>query len=336
MVTKTLTLLLAISLILVNPFINNAYATSKRSVDPVLQHGQLRIAQGKIINQHRQIVSFSGPSLFWSNNGAEGEKFYNATTVKAFVDDWNATIIRAAMAAQGNGSYLTHPEENKKKVEAVVDAAIANNIYVIIDFHSHHAERNIEQAIEFFTGMAKKYGKTPNVIYEIYNEPLRETDWDTVIKPYSEKVIKAIREIDPDNIIIVGTQSWSQDVDKAAKNPIVGFKNIAYSLHFYAGTHKKDLREKAQKAIDAGLTLFVSEWGTVDANGDGKIAKGSVKQWLAFLWKNQISHCSWSVTNKDEGSAFIKPTIKSLGPWSDKELTDNGLYLKKIIKKWNM
>ena len=336
MLTNTYKLLLASSLILITISLNSAFSEPKRSKNPVLQHGQLSITQGKIINQHRQIVSFAGPSLFWSNNGAEGEKYYNATTVKAFIDDWDATIIRAAMAAQGNGSYLTHPEENKKKVEAVVDAAIANNIYVIIDFHSHHAEENIEQAITFFTEMATKYGDTPNVIYEIYNEPLRETDWDTVIKPYSEKVIKAIRAIDPDNLIIVGTQSWSQDVDKAAKNPIEGYKNLAYSLHFYAGTHKGDLRKKAQKAIDAGLTLFVSEWGSVNADGDGNISKRSVEQWLAFLWKNQISHCSWSVTNKNEGSAFIKPSTKSLGPWTNDELTKNGIYLKSIIKKWNM
>lgn len=302
---------------------------------PVLQHGQLTIEQGKIINQHRQIVSFAGPSFFWSNNGYEGEKFYNATTVKTFVDNWDATIIRAAMAAQGDGSYLTNPEDNIKKVEALVDAAIENNIYVIIDWHSHQAENNTEQAIEFFTYMAKKYGHTPNVIYEIYNEPLKDTDWDTIIKPYSEKLIAAIRRIDADNIIIVGTQTWSQDVDKAANNPIQNAINIAYSLHFYAGTHKKSLRKKAEKALQAGLTLFVSEWGTVNADGDGRIDKHSSEQWLAFLWQHQISHCSWSVTNKKENSAMLKPETTSLGPWQDHELSENGIYLKAMMKKWN-
>ena len=36
--------------------------------------------------------------------------------------------------------------------------------------------------------MAKKYGKHPNIIYEIYNEPL-VVSWDDVIKPYAENVI---------------------------------------------------------------------------------------------------------------------------------------------------
>lgn len=320
-------------ILMIFAFRNEAETINTSSV--VAKHGNLSVVNGKIVDQQQNLVSFAGPSLFWSWNKKEGERYYNAQSVNAFVDDWDATIIRAAMAAQGPGSYIDSPEDNRKKVEAVVDAAIAKGIYVIIDWHSHQAEQHSKQAIEFFSEMAKKYGETPNVIYEIYNEPLKNTDWDTVIKPYAEQVIAAIRAIDPDNLIVVGTQTWSQDVDKAADNPIVGFKNLAYTLHFYAGTHKQALRDKAQYAINKGLALFVTEWGTVDANGDGEIANESVQQWLAFMEKNSLSHCSWSVTNKAEGSAILKPNTQSLGPWQKHELTKNGIYLKQIIQQWN-
>ena len=80
--------------------------------------------------------------------------------------------------------------------------------------------------------MALEYGAFPNVIYEIYNEPLN-VSWSNVIKPYAMSVISIIREIDPDNLIIVGTPNWSQRVDMAAQDPIVEFENIAYTLHFY-------------------------------------------------------------------------------------------------------
>lgn len=296
--------------------------------------GHLSVLNGKIVNQHLKPISLAGPSLFWSNEGREGEKFYNAQTVKSFKKDWNASIIRAAMAAQGEGSYLTHPDSNRKKVERVVEAAINNDIYVIIDWHSHHAQDNQTEAIEFFTEMATKYGAYANVIYEIYNEPLKDTDWHKTIKPYSEQLISAIRKIDPDNLIIVGTQTWSQDVDKAANDPILNQTNLAYSLHFYAGTHKADLRKKAQYALDAGLALFVSEWGTVNANGDGAIDRESTEAWLDFIRKNKLSHCSWSVTNKNENSAILKPNVSNLGPWKNNQLTDNGKYLKSIISQW--
>lgn len=320
------------SLVVLLCFCLSFFATAESS--PVKKHGQLSVLSGQIVNQHQQVMSLAGPSLFWSNNTKEGEKFYNAQTVQAFATDWQASIIRAAMAGQYEGSYLTHPEDNREKVERVVDAAIANNIYVIIDWHSHKAELSVEQAVTFFEKMATKYHQYPNVIYELYNEPLDSTDWATVVKPYAENVIAAIRAIDKDNLILVGTQSWSQDVDKAAKDPITGFSNIAYSLHFYAGTHKDDLRAKAQQALDAGLALFVSEWGTVNANGDGDIDYESTEQWLTFIRDNNLSHCSWSVTNKNEASAMLKPTTEELGPWKDRQLTENGLYLKKIIKNW--
>jgi endoglucanase len=184
--------------------------------------------------------------------------------------------------------------------------------------------------------MAKKYGHHGNIIYEIYNEPLENTHWDSIVKPYSEKVISAIRAIDPDNIILVGSPTWSQDVDVVAKNPIVGFENIAYTLHFYAGTHNQSLRNKAQLALDAGLALFVSEWGTVNANGDGNIDVESTEQWLAFMRKNNISHCSWAVSNKNEMSAMLKQTASVAGNWTDKDLTKNGLYLKRIIQQWGL
>jgi aryl-phospho-beta-D-glucosidase BglC (GH1 family) len=301
---------------------------------PVNIHGKLAVHNGNIVNNKNEPVSLAGPSLFWSTKDKEGEPFYTAQTVKAFAEDWNATVIRAAMSAQGKGSYLTHPNHIQRKVETVVDAAIAEGIYVIIDWHSHHAEQNIEQAIQFFETMATKYHQYPNIIYEIYNEPLKNTDWASVVKPYAEKVIQAIRTIDKDNLIIVGTQTWSQDVDKAALDPIVGFENIVYSLHFYAGTHKESLRLKAQKALDAGLALFVSEWGTVNANGDGDVDKKSTQEWMDFIKENNLSHCSWSVTNKDEGAAILKPSTTSQGPWRDDQLTENGILLKSIIKNW--
>ena len=144
-------------------------------------------------------------------------------------------------------------------------------MYVIIDWHSHHAESYRSNAIAFFQDMARTYGTRNHVIYEIYNEPL-QISWSGTIKPYAQAVISAIRAIDPDNLIIVGTPSWSQDVDVAAADPIAG-TNIAYTLHFYAGTHGQFLRDKAQTALNRGVALFVTEWGSVNANGDGAVTR---------------------------------------------------------------
>lgn len=315
-------------------FLSAACTPSLNQPDPVMEHGHLAVAGNRIVNEHGQPVSLAGPSLFWGNKSWNGDKFFHPETVAYAKNEWNAGIIRVAMGVENSGGLLQDWEGRLAKVKTVVDAALAENIYVIIDWHSHHAEDNPEAAIQFFREIAGLYGKNPHIIYEIYNEPLPDTDWRTVIKPYAESVISAIRELDPDNLIVVGTQSWAQDVDKAADDPITGFNNIVYALHFYAGTHKQELRAKAEYALNKGLALMVTEWGSVDADGDGDVDKKETQRWVAFMRKHHLTHCNWAFNNKAEAASVFKPGTNPTGPWTDKDLTEAGRFVKDIIKNW--
>ncbi|GGY85897.1 hypothetical protein GCM10011613_33620 [Cellvibrio zantedeschiae] len=305
------------------------------AANAVSTHGALAVKGNQIVGADGKPASFAGPSLFWSNTGWGADRYYNADVVAYVQKEWNATIVRAAIGADKNGGYAADPEGNFAKAERVVDAAIAQGMYVIVDWHSHDAEKNPALAISFFEKIANKYGKTPNLIYEIYNEPLQNVDWSKKIKPYAEQVITKIRAIDPDNLIIVGTQTWSQDVDKAAADPIKGFSNIAYTLHFYAGSHKQDLRDKAQKALDGGIALMITEWGTVNANGDGGVDKKESDLWIAFAKKNNLSMCNWALNDKKEGASQLKPGTAPDGKWTDENLTENGIYVKNMVLNWD-
>ncbi|WP_456297022.1 cellulase family glycosylhydrolase [Vibrio sp. AK197] len=279
-----------------------------------------------------EVTSFAGNSFFWSNTGWEQEKMYNANVVKWLKDDWKSSIVRVAIGADNNGSYLEDPNGNLARAYTVIDAAIENDMYVIIDFHTHHGEDKKASAIAFFEQMATRYGDNNNVIYEIYNEPLA-VSWSNVIKPYAQDVISAIRAIDPDNLIVVGTPNWSQDVDVASQDPISG-TNIAYSLHFYAGTHGQFLRDKAATALNNGIPLMVTEWGAVNADGNGGVAQNSVDQWVEFLKTNNITNLNWAVSDKNEGASIIKPGVNPQGNWSASDLTASGSYVKNIIANW--
>ncbi len=210
----------------------------KGSPSVVEQHGQLSVKGNRIVDKNGKPVILRGMSLYWSQWKGQ---FYNANAIKWLRDDWHCTIVRAAMAV-GSKGYMTNPDREKAKVKAVVQAAIDLGIYVIIDWHDDHANRNTKLAQEFFEEMAQTYGRYPNVIYELWNEPLDKDDWSTVVKPYHEAVIPKIRAHDPNNLIICGTPTWSQDVDKASRDPIK-FANVAYTLHFYSITPKKSLRD---------------------------------------------------------------------------------------------
>ena len=307
----------------------------------VEKHGRLQVQGNRIVDKNNQEVSLAGNSLFWSIAGDISD-FYNADTVEHIATEWNSSIIRAAMGVQeswdaGRG-YIDDPEYQKQKIRRVIDAAIDQGIYVIIDWHSHEAERYTQEAADFFKEMAALYGDTPNVIYEIYNEPIDQS-WPT-IKNYAETVIDAIRSEDPDNLVVVGTGFYSQEVDEASEDPI-NDNNVAYTLHFYAATHKQNLRNRAITALSNGVPLFVTEWGAVEASGDGAIDYEETQRWMDFLQENGISHASWSLSDKPsnsnrnvlEGSAVVELNGGFEGLSRDR-LSEYGVLVKDIIQNW--
>lgn len=297
---------------------------------PVEKYGQLSVKGTALVSENGDTVQLRGMSLFWSQWMGQ---FYNADLAKWLRDDWKCNVIRVAMGVE-KGGYLTDPDGEKKKVETVVDACIDLGLYVIIDYHAHEAHENTAAAKKFFSEMSKKYGKYPNVIYETYNEPLQYIGWDTILKPYHEDVLKSIRANDPDNIVICGTRMWTQRVDEAAANPIED-KNVMYALHYYAYSHRRPLREIAQKAIDMGAPLFVSEFGNCHASGAGKLDSVQAKVWWDFLDKNKISWCNWSVADKDETASIIKPGSSATGGWKEEDLTPSGVLVRDEIRAKN-
>jgi endoglucanase len=289
----------------------------------VEKYGQLSVKGNYIRSQYGDTVQLRGMSMFWSQWMSQ---YYNAGVVKWLKDDWKCTVVRVAMGVE-NGGYLDNPSDEKQKVYKMVDAAIAQGIYVIVDYHSHEAHFNPEPAKKFFAEIAKKYGKYPNVLYEIYNEPLKDISWYKDIKPYAESVIKVIREQDPDNIVICGTRQWSQLVGEAANSPIKD-SNTVYTLHYYAASHGQYLRDEAEKALRSGIAIFVSEFGTCEYTGNGKLDYEASMEWFKFLDKHKISWCNWSVSDKDETASILKPGARYNGKWKEEELTPSGQFIR--------
>jgi len=295
------------------------------SVRPVDKYGQLRAEGVHIVDQQGNRVALKGVSLGWH---IWWPQFYNPAVVEYLSQNWHISVIRVAMGVEHAGGYLENPETSVALIKTVIDAAIANGIYVIIDWHSH--DIYTEQAERFFTGMAQQYARYPNIIYEIFNEPERRS-W-VEIKAYSVRIIEAIRRYDSRNLIIVGTPNWSQDVDIVADNRIDGFDNIVYALHFYAATHRENIRDKAEYAIRKGIPLFVSECSPANAFGDGKLDKKGFSRWMKFLKNNDIGFVLWGLYDKPESSAMLKPGARFDGHWPVSQLSEMGYYARQFIK----
>ena len=316
-------------LFIVHSFVS--YAGNKQKIlsnhiSFVENHGKLSVNGVNLVNEKGETVVLKGVSYGWHN---WWPRFYNKSTVEHFTNQWNCTVVRAAMGVDPDGGYIQDPEFALDCMTKVIDAAIENGIYVIIDWHSHTIKTN--EAIDFFEKMATKYKNYPNIIYEIFNEPERDSWQD--IKTYSEEVIKAIRAIDPNNIILVGSPHWDQDVHLVADNPIEGYNNIMYTLHFYAATHKDELRKRGDYAIKKGIPLFVSECAGMDATGDGLINYEEWQKWLDWMKSNSISWVAWSIADKNETCSMIQKTASSLGDWIEADSKEWGKVIKEELTK---
>jgi endoglucanase len=295
----------------------------------VKENGKLSVKGTKLINEAGETVMLRGMSFGWHN---WWPRFYNIEAVSWLHKDWGCNVVRAAMGVEPQGAYLTNPEFAEEKVMAVIDGAIAAGIYVIVDWHSHHIKLN--EAKAFFTKMASKYGQYPNVIWEIYNEPERE-EWKDV-KAYSEELIKTIRAIDPDNIILVGTPHWDQDIHLAAADPIIGATNIMYTMHFYAATHKQFLRDRCDEALKKGIPIFVSESAGMEATGNGPLNLEEWNTWINWMEERNISWVTWSVSDKDETCSVLQKSASSTGNWKESDLKESGKLSREFIRKFNL
>lgn len=318
---------------------------------PVAVHGALKVEGSMVLDKNNEPVQLRGMSLYWTLE-ENARKYYNANVVKSLWSEWKGNVIRAAMGVGGckgswKSGYSSAGDAHDKAVEDVVTAAVANGIYVIIDWHSHEAHNQTEAAKSFFERVAAKYKDTPNVIFEIFNEPIDISGcdvafdnanfaktWSDKIKPYSETIVTAIRGKGADNLIILGTPFYCLFPGTAAANPVTagGGKNLLYSFHYYAATHPVAQRSgEVSKAITAGKAVFVSEFGTVESTGDGQPNTTESDNWFKFLDRYQIGWANWSLSNMGQTSSVFSGDASG-GSFSS--LTASGTYISNKLKQY--
>lgn len=286
----------------------------------VQANGWLHVSGTELMNSTDKPVVLRGMSTY----GMQWKPEFASTGSFRALKKLGANLIRIAMYTD-EGGYLTHPEVTKEVFRAA-DAAIAEDMYVIVDWHILHdgnPMNNQGKAAEFFKQVSSRYADSPAVLYEICNEPNGHVTWEQDIKLYAEEIIPVIRSNSPKSVIIVGTPAWSQDVDVASQSPLRG-ENLMYACHFYAGTHGKELQKKIDTARSHGAPIFISEWGTTRADGDGGVFPQETQQWLRFMAERNLSWANWSLGDKNEDSAALRVGASPNGNWDASDLTASG------------
>ena len=299
---------------------------------PYERHGALSVSGNKIVDANGEAYQLCGVSthgLAWFPDYVNKDAF---TSIR---DDWGANVIRLAMYTAEYGGYCEGGNKDNLKalVKNGVNYATELGMYVIVDWHILHdmdPNKYKSDAIAFFDEMSREYAGQDNIIYEICNEPNGGTSWSQV-KSYALEVIPVIRANDPNALIIVGTPNWCQYVDDAAKDPITEYNNIVYAVHFYADTHKDDIRNRMTTALDKGLPVIISEFSICDASGNGHNNIDQANIWMNLLDQYDVGFVAWNLSNKAESSSLISSGNGKKSGWTYNELSESGRWLVSVL-----
>ncbi|MBT1696389.1 cellulase family glycosylhydrolase [Fulvivirgaceae bacterium PWU4] len=219
-------------------------------------------------------------------------------------------------------------------IDPYVQQAIAQNQYVIVDLHyvsnfDYNGSGGITQArvMEFWKYVAPRYANIPNVIFEVFNEPVSPDCW-SCWKEYIQPVVDTIRAYAPNNLIFMGSPQWSTRVNEAAADPIAG-GNIVYVYHVYpnqgaASTAGLDAKfGTAANTVPVTLTEF--GWNS-SAEYSNNVTNGTTSgwgqpfrtymdghphiSWQGFIfdnfWKPQIFDYNWNIMSGENQGQFMK------------------------------
>lgn len=313
---------------------------------PVDTHGQLSVSSaGQVVDEHGNPPQLRGMSFYWNiNSWQNGDSYYTEGAVNTLADDWKASVIRLAIY-----------DQKIDLAKQMIGYAANKGIYVIVDNHVHNAHTNTASATTYFTNLAQWVSQQgyKHVIYEIYNEPAyidaSNTDagtpssglvtWAT-IKAYAQTVINGIRTYDKNNLVIVGTPNYDQEISAALDDPLdrTTYGNVAYAFHYYALSHST-LMQPLKTAWCKGLPMFISEWGTTTADGNTLNDNSWTinNEWMSLIESLKLSWANWSVQSTNVGaSGMLSPSsIDYDGPWPRSSLSTSGAYVYDLINGLN-
>ena len=284
--------------------------------------GTLHVANRQLVDQQGKPVQLRGFSTY---NIAGFDWLFGVPQTKELSQVWHADVLRIAMYTDSNqAGYVLDPGKGtvnpslKRLVERVIANTEKAGLYAILDWHILYdgdPMTDVKEACAFFSEMAKRYRGDGHLLFEICNEPNgSQVTWKGDIRPYAVQVLAAIRAVDPQRIVLVGTPNWSTQPADVLEDPLPD-SQVMYVFHVYMDKGA-ELQAQALEALKK-VPLIVTEIGTTDSSGKGDIHPNRFKAWMNFLNEHRISWCNWSLSTVAEGSAALQSNYELNGPMKD-------------------
>ncbi|MCX2781954.1 cellulase family glycosylhydrolase [Microbulbifer thermotolerans] len=301
------------------------------------RNGQLHVCGTRLCNKDSEPVQLRGMSTHGLQWYGWGDCVTDAS-LDALADDWRADILRVSLYVQ-EGGYETDPAGYTAQVSHIIDEVTERGMYVLVDWHQldpGDPNYNLENARRFFTDIAREHADQNNIIYDVANEP-NNVSWND-IRSYAMQIIPVIRQYDPDAVVVVGTHGWAslgvsdgRSAQDIIDNPVT-IDNIMYGFHFYAASHGQYYRDTLKSALDRGLPIFVTEWGSQTYTGDGGNDFASAQAYLDLLDQYQVSWTNWNYSDDHRSGAVWQTGTCSSGPWTAERLKEAGRWVRDKIR----
>jgi endoglucanase len=198
---------------------------------------------------------------------------------RTVVNDGNPTysplpypVGPAAPLEAGAVMELSASDYIAQVLQPAVDYATSKNLYAIVDYHQIDnvtTGTSSADAVTFWTTVAPVFAGYSNVVYEAFNEPIDSTGnagitaagaWTSAFTTAAQSWISAIRAGAPNNVIIVGSPSWSQYPDGALTAGLTG-GNLVFTAHAYPSNWPgTGFQSRVAKAA-MGEPVAMTEWG---------------------------------------------------------------------------
>lgn len=308
-------------------------------------NGALSVKEGKLVNQYGDQIRLTGlvssPLLRYSvhYNGEKTFSYYiNEQSISA-LKSWGINVMRIGLEI-GEVQGL----EKMEDLFNTIDLCIRNDLYVIVLFwNNQDINENIDEAKQYFSELSERYSNSPNVIYEIANEP--NIDWNH-IKDYCNIIMPIIRQNSASSVIIVPNPTLCREPDVVVLNDLDYIDNVMTSYHMYAGNLlTKNNIESLQSAMESNIPVFVTEWGSTLSNGNDGVYPEFSNAFVKLMDNYNLSWCYFELTdynymtgyNLDEYLEYCG--IVKHNQWnnnlSDDILSESGKYIKSILMNTN-
>ena len=130
----------------------------------VSNNGQLHVCGRNLCNRNNNVVRLIGASASGMTSEINKKSLH---TLK----NWGANVVRIFVTANVSftQSYIGNEENYLKTIKQMIDDAIYNDLYVIVNWDPARNNGNpfTDKAVEMFMNIATTYKNDPHVIYEM-------------------------------------------------------------------------------------------------------------------------------------------------------------------------